>query len=164
MCENIGVLTNEYYLIFEHHQGPNIEKTLESKHAEDGINPLPSEECFTFVPIAHKGKFLLVYQSELILFIEVYFLELEILMAVIEKLDHSLHLELTVSLLYGQFYVLFIMLIYCQPFHLDDIDEIPEYLLKEGEEGVVRHDTKYPLRDAYVKVIDVIQSLIDRFE
>ena len=61
MGENIGVLTNEYYLIFEHHQGPNIEKTLESKHAEDGINPLPSEECFTFVPVAHKGQLLLVY-------------------------------------------------------------------------------------------------------
>lgn len=85
-------------------------------------------------------------------------------MAVIEKLDHSLHLELTVSLLYGQFDVLFIMLIYCQPFHLYDIDEIPKYLLKEGKEGVVRHDTKYPLRDAYIQVIDVVQSLIDRFE
>lgn len=107
---------------------------------------------------------MLVYQSELILFVEVHFLELEILMAVIEKLDHSLHLELTVSLLYGQFYVLFIVLIYCQPFHLYDIDEVPEYLLKEGEEGIVRHDTKYSLRDAYIQVIDIVQCLIDRFE
>ena len=76
MGKNIGVLAYEDYFIFEHHQGPDIEEALESKHAQDRVYPFSGKECFTLVPIAHERKLLLVYQSQLIFFVEVYFLEL----------------------------------------------------------------------------------------
>lgn len=48
------------------------------------------------------------------------------------------------------------MFVYSQSLHLYDVDEIPQYLLEEGEEGVVWHNAENSLCDSNVKVIDII--------
>lgn len=156
VSEDVGIVAYENQLIFEHHEGPYVEEGIEGEHAEHWVDPIPNEEGLSLVPITHEGYILLVDQPQFILLIEIDLLGLKISVAVIKQFRHPFHLELAVSLLDGEFDVLFVMLVDGQPFHLHIINQVPQDFLVEGEEWEVWHYAEHSLRDTDLQVAYVL--------
>ena len=112
MGENVRVLADEDHSVFQHNESEEIKEGFESKHAEYRINPFSCEESFSFIPISEHGDFLLIYESEFVLLVEIDLFELEISDTVVEEGYHSFVLKFRVSLLYSKFDVLIVVFVY----------------------------------------------------
>jgi len=72
-------------------------------------------------------------------------------------------LKLTITLLDCQLDIFIVVSINCEPFHLYDVDEIPDDIFKKSKEGIIAHDTKDSLSNPHLNLSNAVHHVFNRF-
>lgn len=163
VSQNMRVLTDEDHPILQQNQREQVNERFEGEHAENGEDPLPNKKCLSLIPVGIQSDLLLINQFVFVLLIEIEFFVLQFSKTVIKQLSHPHQLELAVGLLDSQLDILVVVFVHGQSLHFDYVDDVADDLFKEGEEGVVSHDTEYSLSYPYFQLIcSHIQCVLNR--